>query len=72
MGDLIVRTTTWQTFSNREALQVSMALLDPWWEPQMERTLACGPFHELGDRVLELEDDLRRWMRRVGYQLPLI
>lgn len=69
---LIVRATTWQTFDAREPLQASLALLDGLWEPLMERTLPCGPFHPLGDQMLVLENDARRWLRESGYQLTLM
>lgn len=67
---MIHRLTTWVTETGEE-LQVSLALLDDSWEPLCEFTRPCGPFHEMSDQVLELRDELRRWMHRCGYQLEL-
>lgn len=71
-NDLIVRTTAWQTLDGARPLQASLALLDGLWEPLMERTLPCGPFHPLDERMMELNDDARRWLRQSGYQLSLL
>lgn len=70
--DLIVRQTVWFTWERSEDLQASIALLDGLWEPLMERTLPCGPFHPISDRLSELHDDARRWLRQCGYQLELL
>ncbi len=67
---MILRWTLWE-HDEGEALQMSLAILDDSWEPLMERTLPCGPFHEREERRLELLDDARRWLRAVGIQQEL-
>lgn len=67
---MLHRWTLWESDAG-EPLQMSLMLLDDHWEPLMERTLPCGPFHDAEDRRLELLDDARRWLRTYGYQLTL-
>lgn len=67
---MIRRWTLWEDEEGNE-LQMSLALLDDDWEPQMERTLPCGPFNEREEVRLQLLDDQRRWLRTYGIQLTL-
>lgn len=67
---MIRRWTLWEA-EDGSPLQMSLAVLDDGWEPLMERTLPCGPFHDAEDRRLALLDDARRWMAHCGYQAEL-
>lgn len=67
---MIQRWTLWES-DEGEPLQMSLALLDDTWEPQMERTVPLGPFHDAEWGRLTLSDDARRWMRLYGIQLEL-
>lgn len=68
---MILRWTLWET-EHGEPVQLSLCVLDASWEPLYERTVPCGPFHSQEERRLELLDDMRRWLRREGYQLELL
>lgn len=67
---MIYRITLWQD-QDAGALQLSLAILDAQWEPQWERTVPCGPFHEAEERLPELLDDARRWLAATGLPLTL-
>lgn len=68
---MIRRWTLWETDEGSE-LQLSLCLLDDNWEPLWEATKQCGPFHDVEEQRLALNDDLRRWYRHTGHQLSLL
>ena len=55
---MIIRTTIWQD-SGGEDLQVSVARLTDWYDPEEEITLPCGPFHPAAEQAREA-------LRRLG------
>lgn len=67
---MLHRWTLWES-ERGEPLQMSLCLLDDSWEPLMERTYPCGPFHDAESTRLALLDDARRWIRQNGIQLEL-
>lgn len=67
---MLHRWTLWED-EHGGAIQLSLALLDRQWEPLVEWTRPCGPFHTAEDVRLELLDELRRWFRTTGYQEEL-
>jgi hypothetical protein len=67
---MIFRWTLW-TYDDSNDLQMSVALLDEAWEPLVEFTKPCGPFHEASETRMVLMDDVRRWLRQTGYQAEL-
>lgn len=67
---MLYRWTVWED-EQGDAHQLSLALLDRFWEPQVEFTKAVGPFHSVEDRRHELLDDARRWLATYGIQEEL-